>query len=241
MFLLGLDDGIARLVIDRPEARNAIPASQWAVLAETAGEAVALGARLLLVEGAGSAFCAGADLGDFPAMRGDAAAAARFREAMGDSLARLATLPIPTVALIEGACYGAGVALALACDIRIAGPAALFAVKPARFGISFTQPDIARLVALVGRGQASRLLLGAQPIDAAEAARIGLVELLAAEPGTLASAIASNDARSLEVLKRGIALATAGVAADHGQDRAFDALLASDALAARLAGLRRRG
>jgi enoyl-CoA hydratase/carnithine racemase len=136
MFRLESSDGRARLILDRPEARNAIPASGWAALAERIEEAVESGARLLVVTGAGGSFCAGADLADFAAMRADPAAIARFREAMRDALDRLRALPIPTVALVEGPCYGAGVALAMASDLRMAAPDAIFAITPAKLGIT---------------------------------------------------------------------------------------------------------
>jgi enoyl-CoA hydratase/carnithine racemase len=241
MFELELqDDGGARLRLTRPEARNAIPAAGWDALAARAGEAKALGARLLLVEGNGAAFCAGADLREFEALRGDLRAAAAFRQAMRGGLDALAALPIPVIAVIEGPCYGAGVALALACDIRLAGPAALFAITPARMGISFPQEDVARLVATVGRGMAARLLFAAASIEAQEALRIGLVDGFADDLGELCRLILENEAASIAALKRGIALAVTGRASDGEQERAFDALLASEELARRLAA-RRRG
>lgn len=94
------------------------------------------------------------------------------------------------------------------------------------------------------REQASRLLFSAEAVDGAEAARIGLAEFFVPSPAEaaqrLAEAIAANDAVSLRTLKRGIALAATGLAADEEQDSAFDALLGSDALADRLASLRSR-
>ena len=133
-------------------------------------------ARLLVVTGAGGTFCAGADLADFPAMQGDAVAAARFREAMRGALDALRGLVLPTLALIDGHCYGAGVALAMACDLRLASPAARFAITPAKFGISYPQEDVHRLVELVGPGQAARILFTAEPISGGEAQAIGLVD-----------------------------------------------------------------
>ncbi|HEY1604150.1 MAG TPA: enoyl-CoA hydratase/isomerase family protein [Allosphingosinicella sp.] len=245
MFDLAHEHDVARLTLNRPEARNAMKASGWGKLEQALGEAEGSGARVLIVRGAGSAFCAGADLGDFPAMHADADARARFRIAMRSAIERLAELPMPTIAAIDGACFGAGVALALACDIRVAGPGAGFAITPAKFGISYPQEDVARLVALVGPGQAARLLLSAGAIGAAEAARIGLVELLAGESAdeeaeTLARAIAAGSSASHRMLKRGIALAAAGAARDAEQDREFDGLLGSDEFAGRLAAARRR-
>jgi enoyl-CoA hydratase/carnithine racemase len=155
---------------------------------------------------------------------------------MRDALDALRALPIPTVARIDGPCYGAGVALAMACDLRIATAGSRFAITPAKIGISYPQEDVHRLVALVGPGQAARLLFTAETIDGAEALRIGLVELQDADE----SAILANDPQSLIMLKRAIALAAQGVRSDAGQDRGFDALIAGDASAARLEALRRK-
>ena len=243
MFDLGVDGGIARLVLARPEARNAIPLAGWAELAALALEAVERGARVLILSGVpGEAFCAGADIADFAAFRHDPQARSAFRAAIRHGLDTLADLPIPSIALIEGACYGAGVALAMACDIRVAGSAASFAITPAKLGISYPQEDVHALVALVGAGQAARLLLSAGRIDAAEAERIGLVELRGdgAVADALARAIAANDPDSLRVLKRGIARAAQGLRSDDAQEGAFDDLLGSEALAARLDAHRKR-
>jgi enoyl-CoA hydratase/carnithine racemase len=135
------------------------------------------------------------------------------------------------------------VALAMACDIRVAGGGARFAITPAKFGISYPQEDVARLVALVGPGQASRLLLGAGTIDFEEAARIGLVDLVAAEIGPtleeLAGSIVANSGESIAVLKRGIRRAE-GETRDDAQDRSFDALFGSAGFRDRLTALRPR-
>jgi enoyl-CoA hydratase/carnithine racemase len=226
----------------RPEARNAISVDSWAAIPRLAAAAVEQGARVLILAGSITAFSAGADLGGFKDLQSDEAARTRFRVAMREGIDGLAALPIPSLALIEGPCFGAGVALAMACDIRIASSAARFAITPAKFGISYPQEDIARLTALVGPGQASRLLLSALPIGAEEAARIGLVERVsedaAAEALALAEAISEGSSASHAILKRGIALAVRGVATDGEQDSAFDALFGSDDFAARLAALR---
>ncbi len=242
MFVPTLDGAIVRLRLDRLEARNAIPVSGWANLSKACAEAVAGGARLIVLSGGSEAFCAGADLGDFRALTDDPSAAAEFRKAMRIGLDALGDLPIAMIAAIEGPCYGAGVALAMACDIRVAGEGARFAITPAKFGISYPQEDVARLVALVGPGQASRLLLGAGAIDSAEAARIGLVELAVTDVGPaveeLAGAILANSGASIAMLKRSIRLAAEGKARDSGQDRGFDALFGSADFRARLAALR---
>lgn len=245
MFALTIEQEVARLVLDRPEARNAIPAHGWQELAAAALRAEQEGARLLVIRGAGGAFCAGADLGDFPALAGDEAARVAFRLSMRRACESLAGLPIPTVAAIDGPCFGAGVALAMACDIRIAGPGARFAITPAKLGISYPHEDVHRLVSLVGAGQAARLLFGAAAIDGTEAARIGLVERCSGradgfeeELKALTGSILANSAHSLALLKRSVRLAAAGNASDRGQDQAFDDCFGSSEFEARLAAHR---
>jgi enoyl-CoA hydratase/carnithine racemase len=240
MFRLEHDGDLARLVLDRPEARNAIAAADWNALSEKLGMAESKGARLLVVTGAGGTFCAGADLADFAAMRGDPAAVARFREEMRGALDRLRALAIPTVALIEGHCYGAGVALAMACDIRVAAPTALFAITPAKIGISYPQEDVHRLVALVGHGQAARMLFGGEALDGEEARRIGLVEANMPGESALLDAILANAPESLAVLKQAIARAGEGVRSDPALDLRFDALIGGEDMQRRLEALRRK-
>ncbi|HEX8533086.1 MAG TPA: enoyl-CoA hydratase-related protein [Allosphingosinicella sp.] len=245
MFELETEGPIATLRLRRPETRNAIPLEGWAALADRAGEAAQGGARALILAGEpGGAFCAGADLASFDAFRDDPQARTGFRLAIRNGLDRFRDVPIPTIAVVEGAAYGAGVAVAMACDIRISGPGARFAVTPAKLGISYPQEDVHRLVSLVGPGQAARLMFGTQPIDGSEAERIGLVELHSTDAPAaardLAQAIAANAPQSLRTLKRGIALAAAGAARDEEQDRVFDHLLGSDALFDRLAAHRSR-
>ena len=238
MFDLSFDGAVARLRLARPEARNAIPVAGWAMLARRVAEAAEGGTRLLLICGDENAFSAGADITEFPALLDNPAARTAFRQAMREGIEALAGATMPTAALIEGPCYGAAVALIMACDLRIASPGAAFAITPAKFGIAYPQEDVHRLVALIGQGQAARFLLTAGGIDAKEAARIGLVEILAVDPAAevdaLAEAILAGSATSQAELRRAIRLAAAGVRSDAEQDRRFEALFGSEELAARL-------
>ena len=240
MFDLGFDGDAAVLTLDRPSVRNAIPLDGWDALRARIDEVRAAGPRLLVLRGAGGAFCAGADIDEFASLRDDEAARSRFRIAMRRALDALARLPMPAIAAIEGACYGAGVALALACDIRLAGVDARFAITPARMGISFPQQDVRRLVALVGPARASLLLFTAGTIDSAEAIRIGLADGAVADLDSIRAAILANDGTSISGLKRGIALAAGGIASDEQQDRGFDDSFGSQRLAEALAVRRAR-
>jgi len=218
-----ITDGIATITLDAPATRNALTLAGWRALAQTV--AVVGHARpraVLLCAKATGLFCSGSDIGEIAALADDPALRAPFREAMRDALEPLAGLPMPVIAAIDGDCFGAGVALALAADLRIAGPRAVFAVTPAKLGITYPQEDVARLVALVRPGQAARLLYGAARFDAAEAARIGLVEILADDAAgqalAVAQAIAALSPSSVAALK------TAVARAPQGHDPALDAL-----------------
>lgn len=241
MFRIEPQGDAVRLVIDRPDARNAIPLDGWDRLAETAEQIARHDPPLVVLTGAGGAFCAGADLKDLRSLRGDQSAAARFRLAMQRAIEALAALQMPLVASIEGPCFGAGVALAMACDFRIALSGARFAITPAKIGISYPQGDVERLVRLVGIGQAAHLLLTAGTIDGAEALRIGLVEA-SMSPDEAAAMLANMAAlapESLRALKAALRTA-AGSGDEEGRRRDFERLAAGEELARRLEAFGRR-
>lgn len=245
MFDLVLDGGIARLTLARPQARNAIPLTGWNRLAAVIGEVAAGNARVLIIRSSEpTSFCAGADIHDFAALSDDPALRITFRTEMRAALDGIAALPIPAIAAIDGGCFGAGVALALACDIRLAGQGARFSVPPARLGISYPQEDVTRLVRLIGAGQTARLLFGAATIDAVEAERIGLVEQVTSSADNAASelalSIAANSPTSILLLKQFIARAAGGEASSALADAAFEDSFASPDFAEGLAAFRAR-
>lgn len=206
MIFSRIDGAVAILSLDRGAARNAIRMTDWDRLADAVNAAGQQAGAILLTSAVPGIFCAGADLTEFPAMMADPALPTRFREAMARATAALADSAVPVIAVIEGGCFGAGVALAMACDLRVAGRQATFAVPPAKLGIAYPQGDIDRLRTLVGPGQAARLLLTGDRIDAGEAQRIGLVELPgdAAAAMVLARRIAANSRASVAALREGL-------------------------------------
>ena len=234
MFTLDSSGPVARLSLDRPAARNAIAIGQWPVLADCVAQAVDRGARALVVRSAApNIFSSGADLDDLDGLSSDPALRVRFRTDMARAFGALASAPIATIAAVDGGCYGAGVALAMACDIRVAGDMARFGITPAKVGIVYPAGDVARLAALVGPGQAARLLLSGMTIDADEAREIGLVEERAPSAETaamqLAGTIAANARSSVAGLKRILA---GDPAADRLFDDAFDGADFRDGLTA---------
>ena len=232
------DGFISTITLSRPEARNALPVSGWNALAEAAG---ALGdARVVILRSDMPAiFSAGADIAEFAGFRDDPAAAERFRHAMRAGIEAIAALPMPVIAVIDGGCYGAAIALVLACDLRVAGDGAQFASTPAKLGIGYPREDVARLVAQVGKGNAARMLFSGEIVDAKDAHAMRLVELLweDADPLTYAFAerIAANAPQAMRLLKR--TLADPG---DATLDTAFDACFAGDEFAEGLAAFRER-
>lgn len=181
MLRLDISDGIARLLIDRPARRNAMDQAMWEACPRLVDAAMADPAvRLLIVASATPGmFCAGADIGEFASHAQDAEWRQRNQAAIRSTQVTLARAPKPTLAAIAGDCIGGGCGIALACDLRIAVPAARFGITPAKLGLVYPLHDTALLVDLVGPGQAKRLLYTGELIPAAEAQRIGLVEILA--------------------------------------------------------------
>jgi enoyl-CoA hydratase/carnithine racemase len=148
-------EGVATLVLNRPTRRNAVTHAMWEALPPLlAGLAADPDVALLVLRGAGEHFCGGADIGEFAESYADEAAAARSNAAIRAGVEALAAFPKPALALIRGACVGGGVSLALACDLRIAGGEARFAITPAKLGLTYNLGDTARLVRAVGVSRA---------------------------------------------------------------------------------------
>ena len=231
MIRIDIDGPTAWMRLDRPQARNALTMDAFEDIARQLDGLTGSEARLLIVTGEGSHFCAGADLAEFAELQSSETARRRFRTAIRAALDGFAKLPIPVLAHVEGACFGAGVALAMAADMRFAAPDARFAITPAKIGIGYPQEDVHRLVSLVGPGQAARLLYTGMTIDAEEALRLGLVEMVGESQELLAAmgALLACDPGSIAMLKRGVGLASAGARSDEDQDRAFEDLLHSPA------------
>jgi enoyl-CoA hydratase/carnithine racemase len=173
---LTIADEVATIGLDRPEKRNAVSLEMWqAITAHLAAAAADSDVRAVIIAGLPGVFCAGADLASVK--HPDAAVAAHYHEVALSTFAAIRDFPRPTVAAIDGLCIGGGNNIALACDIRIAGPRASFAIPAVRHGIVYDEQTVARMVELVGSGRAAHLLFTAQRIDVARAAQIGLVDV----------------------------------------------------------------
>jgi enoyl-CoA hydratase len=208
--------------IDRHERRNALDVEHCDALREAVEKVCADGARALVITGAGTSFCSGADFGG---VYGDG-----FRTALYGALHAITKAPIPVVAAINGPAIGAGTQLAIACDLRVAAPSAVFAVPTARIGLSVDPWTIRRLALLAGGGAARALLLGCDTFDAEQALARGLVDRL----GDLGSAsewaeeIASLAPLTLSYSKRAVESLLESREWDSSLDDAFDACWRSE-------------
>ena len=170
---------VATVVIDRPLARNAMTLDTWRALPALMGQVEDdPSIAAVILRGASGHFGSGNDIGAFGALHGDPVGAEAFGAAMATAMRAVETCSRPVVVAIEGSCFGAAVALAMAMagDVRLASDTARFAVTPARLGAVYLRSDLHRLTAAIGMGRTKALIYSAEAIDADEALRIGLID-----------------------------------------------------------------
>ncbi len=214
-----IEDGVATLTFNRPERLNALstPIMEGLLhgLPRLAGDPAV---RVIILTGAGRAFCAGGDvksMAEGGEQRSAAEATAHLRARMEVSRI-LHELPKPTIAMINGPAAGAGLALALACDLRVAGVSAKLVTAFVRVGFSGDFGGSFFLTRLVGTAKARELYFIGRPVDADEALSLGLVnrvvpdEQLGAVTMELARALAHGPAVALSLMKRNMNCAESG-------------------------------
>jgi enoyl-CoA hydratase/carnithine racemase len=218
----------AHLILNRPEKRNALNAAMWGAMPGLLDSALAHDTvRLLVVSGSGGSFAAGADISEFEEVYATPERAEAYSRSIAAALDGLAAFPLPTLAMIEGACVGGGCGLALACDMRFAAEGARFGITPGKLGLVYTLNDTARLVRAVGVSTAKDMLFSGRLLDAQEAFAAGLinrlvpVERLTGEVEAYASLLAATSPNSAKVTKKLIALIEAGQAEDDDATRAL--------------------
>ncbi|GAA4984006.1 enoyl-CoA hydratase/isomerase family protein [Yinghuangia aomiensis] len=204
---LELDDGVAVVTINRPEARNAIAPATMDALDKTLDAAE--GARVLVVTGAGDrAFVSGGDLKELAAIRTEDEATAMAMRMRG-ICDRIAAFPGPVVAALNGHALGGGAEVAVAADIRVAADDIKIGFNQTALAIMPAWGGAERLAALVGRGRALMLAGTGSVLTAAEAERHGLVDLLLPRAAfaegwrTLAKSLATDAAGEIKKVMGG--------------------------------------
>ena len=206
---LSVDRNIARLRLNRPEVLNALSP---ALLASIVSSCEDLGKRddihVVVLEGAGRGFCAGADL---PAFDKNLQSGSHESADLGRRAAdAIAELPQITIAAVHGHCVGGAIVLAASCDLRIAADNCRFSIPEVDAGIPLAWGGMGHLFRLIGETRAVELVLSCRPFDADEAARAGFLSSVVpairfeTEVAAFAGHIASKPAAVLRLVKQQI-------------------------------------
>lgn len=209
-----LNNGVATLTMNRPAVFNALNTQLHTDLLAALRRAERdPAARCVVLTGAGKAFCSGQDLREIPLEDTATMVAQRLRESYNPLIAKLRSLPKPVIAAVNGVAAGAGLSLALACDLRIAVDNARFVVAFARIGLI---PDCGMtyfLPRLIGHARAVELAMTGGELDAATALQWGLVNRVASEAEfapalhDFASQLARGPALAISLIKRSFGFA----------------------------------
>ena len=206
--------GVRVLTLHHEQKRNALTDALLGQLSSILELKDMAAVRVLVLRGAAGTFCSGYDLSSLAALAPDG----RLPDALlGETLARLEQFPAPTLALVEGAAFGAGCELATTCDFRVCAEGAVFCMPPARLGVVYAPAGLQRLMALVGMARAKRMVLTARRVPAVEALLWGLADEVAAGKDvertafTLAVELAQGAPLAVQGMKRSLNVLARGV------------------------------
>ncbi|MGC9667884.1 enoyl-CoA hydratase-related protein [Planosporangium sp. 12N6] len=240
VLLVERTDGIATLTMNRPDSLNSLDLALKEALRETLAElATDDSCRAVILTGAGRAFCVGQDLRQHVGKLEEGASdpLSTVREHYNPIATSLAEMPKPVVAAVRGMAAGAGASLAMLADFRIGGPRTGFLMAFANVGLAGDTGVSWALPRLVGHAKATELLMLAEPIDAQEAVRLGLLtrmvdddeEVLPAARA-LASRLASGPTVAYAQIKRQLRIGGTGTIAE-ALDAEYEAQRATGATA----------
>ncbi len=202
---------IGRIIINRPDRKNAINSAMWTALPAALDWLVAQSARVILLTGAGTRdFSAGADIAEFDTHRSDAETSAAYEKLNSDAFRAVRFCPVPVIAVIRGICFCGGFGLAAAADIRMADSTARFAVPAARLGLAYPVDAMGDILNALGSQYAKLALYSAGELPAGALAAAGTLlpleepENLETAARQLAERIASNAPLSIKASKAAI-------------------------------------
>jgi len=197
-----LPNGVRILTLVRPASRNALTPNLLGALENALR--LAPGVRALVLEGDGSAFCAGYDL-DF--LEADASAGRAPDGRIQEVLRLLEDVPVPSVAVVHGAAFGAGCELACACDFRLGSSDAVFCLPPLKLGIVYAPDGMWRLARVVGLQHTREMLLTGRTVGAEQAKAWGLLDRVEADAVAAGRALAEQLAEAAPLAMAGTRLA----------------------------------
>ena len=215
---VSVDDGVATLRLCNADRRNAISAPMWGRIADFAATLAGReDIRVVIVRGDGAlAFSAGADIAGFEEARSGAANARGYDDLVEDTCRAVEAIAQPTLALIRGACMGAGISLAASCDLRLAADDAFFALPAARLGLGYDPRGIERFLRVFGANAARQILFTAERIPASRLYAIGGLhglhpaDAIDTVTQTLARSIAANAPLTIKAAKAAIRALSTG-------------------------------
>lgn len=224
-----IDGEVARVVLSRPESLNALSSALLLALVGISAELNKVpGLKVVVISGEGRAFTAGADLGEFTALGGDARDSADLGRRMAEAVESIEAV---TVAQIHGYCIGGGVVLAAACDIRVAANDTIFCIPELELGIPLAWGGIPRLIREIGPAATKDLVLTCRRFTAEEAQSLGFItrvvpcDGLAAEIATLTRTLCARSNLTLRSTVRAVDAITNAMVGTFRSQNDADALV----------------
>ncbi|MCK1743538.1 enoyl-CoA hydratase/isomerase family protein [Bradyrhizobium sp. 139] len=235
--LYSVQDGIARITFNRPQARNALTFAMYERMAEICQEINAdRSIKALIMTGAGDkAFASGTDISQFRAFK-TAQDALDYEARIDRVLGTLEAVRVPVIAAIAGACTGGGAGIAASCDIRIGTEASRIGFPIARtLGNCLSMSNISRLVSLVGPARTKDMIFKARLVEAPEALALGLLSEIVPDVETLqrradetAKLVASHAPLTLEATKEAVRRIRRTLSREEGEDLILKAYMSED-------------
>lgn len=235
--IYSVEDGIARITFNRPQARNAMTFAMYERLAEictAANDDRSIKAMILTGTG-DKAFASGTDISQFRAFK-TSEDALEYEARIDRVLTALETCRVPTIAAIAGACTGGGAGIAACCDLRIGTASTRMGFPIARtLGNCLSMSNISRVMALVGPARTKDMIFTARLVEAPEALALGLlnevvpdVETLQRRASETAALVASHAPITLEVTKEAVRRIRRTLSRDEGEDLILKAYMSAD-------------